>query len=175
MASRAVVIRWLSLNEAPFGLFKFISDYLPYFEKKKYIFQYHNKKVWINLYKDWSKLLVRFIRNNLNQIVHTLAGYTVCTIWLRLFRAGYARVCTTWGYFEWPEQNCDQSLIRLQENDTFVITRAPDNFQIQRVITPYFWKWCVFAYFLCTVVLSTSEMIAYMYTFKIMFDTSVIQ
>ena len=45
MASRAVVIRLLSLNEAPFGLFKFISDYLPYFEKKKYIFQYHNKKV----------------------------------------------------------------------------------------------------------------------------------
>ena len=27
----------------------------------------------------------------------------------------------------------------------------------------------------CTVVLSTSEKIAYMYTFKIMFDTSVIQ
>jgi hypothetical protein len=31
------------------------------------------------------------------------------------------------------------------------------------------------AYFLCTVVLSTSEKIAYMYTLKIMFDTSVIQ
>jgi hypothetical protein len=31
------------------------------------------------------------------------------------------------------------------------------------------------AYFLCTVVLSTSEKIAYMYTFKIMLDTSVIQ
>jgi hypothetical protein len=44
--------------------------------------------------------------------------------------------------------------------------RAPDNFQDQRVITLYFWKWCVFAYFLCTVVLSTSEKIAYMYTFK---------
>jgi hypothetical protein len=53
--------------------------------------------------------------------------------------------------------------------------RASDNFQVQRVITPYFWKWCVFAYFLCTVVLSTSEKIAYMYTFIIMFDTSVIQ
>ena len=36
-ASRAVVIRGISLNEAPLGLFKFISDYLPYFEKK-YIF-----------------------------------------------------------------------------------------------------------------------------------------
>jgi hypothetical protein len=43
-ASRAVVIRRFSLNEAPLGLFKFISDYLPYFEKNKYIFQYHNNK-----------------------------------------------------------------------------------------------------------------------------------
>ena len=43
-----------------------------------------------------------------------------------------------------------------------VQVRAPYNFQVQRVITPYFWKWCVFAYFLCTVVLSTSEKIAYM-------------
>jgi hypothetical protein len=31
-----------SLNEAPLG---FISDYFPYFEKNKYIFQYHNNKV----------------------------------------------------------------------------------------------------------------------------------
>jgi hypothetical protein len=29
-ASRAVVIRWFSLNEAPLELFKFITDYLPY-------------------------------------------------------------------------------------------------------------------------------------------------
>ena len=36
-ASRAILIRRFSLNEAPLGLFKFISDYLPYFEKK-YIF-----------------------------------------------------------------------------------------------------------------------------------------
>jgi hypothetical protein len=36
-------------------------------------------------------------------------------------------------------------------------------------------KWWVFAYFLCTVVFSASEKIAYMYNFKIMFDTSVIQ
>ena len=40
----AVVIRRFSLNEAPLGLFKFISDYLLYFEKNEYIFQYHNKK-----------------------------------------------------------------------------------------------------------------------------------
>ena len=43
-ASRVVVIRWFSLNDAPLGLFKFISDYLSYFEKNKYIFQYHSKK-----------------------------------------------------------------------------------------------------------------------------------
>ena len=32
--SRAVVIRRFSLNEAPLELFKFISDYLHYFEKE---------------------------------------------------------------------------------------------------------------------------------------------
>ena len=31
-ASCAVVIRRFSLNEAPLGLFKFISDYLPYLQ-----------------------------------------------------------------------------------------------------------------------------------------------
>ena len=65
--------------------------------------------------------------------------------------------------------------IQMFDSDIDIYGRAPDNFQVQRVITPYFWKWCVFAYFLCTVVLSTSEKIAYMYTFNIMFDTSVIQ
>jgi hypothetical protein len=36
------------------------------------------------------KLFVLFIRNNLNQVVHTL--FTVCTTWLRLFlhHAGYS-------------------------------------------------------------------------------------
>jgi hypothetical protein len=49
-ASRAVVIRWFSLNEAaPLGLtylhlFPIIYNYLTYFENNKYIFQYHNKK-----------------------------------------------------------------------------------------------------------------------------------
>ena len=37
-ASRAVVIRRFSLNETPLGLFKCISDYLLYFEKKNNIF-----------------------------------------------------------------------------------------------------------------------------------------
>ena len=48
-ASRAVVIRWFSLNEAPFGLFKFISDYLPYFKQINIFFNIIAKKVWINL------------------------------------------------------------------------------------------------------------------------------
>jgi hypothetical protein len=37
-ASHAIVIRRFYLNEAPLGLFKFISDYLPYFLKFFYIF-----------------------------------------------------------------------------------------------------------------------------------------
>jgi hypothetical protein len=39
--AHAVVIRRFSLNEASLGLFKFISDYLPYFEK--------NKLFWVKL------------------------------------------------------------------------------------------------------------------------------
>ena len=70
-ALRAVVIGWFSLNEAPLRLFKFISDYLPYFEKINIFFNIITKKVLI--YKDWMQLFVWFIRNNLNQVVHTLA------------------------------------------------------------------------------------------------------
>ena len=44
-ASRAVVISGFSLNEAPLGLFKFISDYLPYFEKINIFFNIRAKKV----------------------------------------------------------------------------------------------------------------------------------
>ena len=48
-ASHAVVIKWFSLYEAPLGLSKFISDDLPYFEKKYIFFNIITKKVWINL------------------------------------------------------------------------------------------------------------------------------
>jgi hypothetical protein len=44
-ASRAVVTRRFSLNEVPLGLFKFISDYLPYFEKINILFINIRKKV----------------------------------------------------------------------------------------------------------------------------------
>ena len=71
-ASRAVVIGWFPLKEAPLGLFKFISDYLLYFEKINIFFNIITKNFEL-IYKDWSKLFVRFIRNNLNQVVHTLA------------------------------------------------------------------------------------------------------
>jgi hypothetical protein len=43
--SRAVVIMCFSLNEAPLGLFKFISDYLPYFEKINIFFNIIARKV----------------------------------------------------------------------------------------------------------------------------------
>ena len=44
-ASRAVVIRRFSLNETPLGLFKFISDYLPYLKKINIFFNIISKKV----------------------------------------------------------------------------------------------------------------------------------
>ena len=37
-ALRDILISRFSLNEAPLGLFKYISDYLPYFEKKNIFF-----------------------------------------------------------------------------------------------------------------------------------------
>ena len=43
-ASCDVVIRRFSLNEAPLGLFKFTSDYLPYFEKINIFFYIIAKK-----------------------------------------------------------------------------------------------------------------------------------
>ena len=47
-ASGAVVIGRFSLNEAPLGLFKFISGYLPYFEKINIFFNIIEKDL-INL------------------------------------------------------------------------------------------------------------------------------
>jgi hypothetical protein len=44
-ASHAVVIRRFSLNEAPLGLFKFILDYLPYFEKTNIFFNIIAKNI----------------------------------------------------------------------------------------------------------------------------------
>ena len=44
-ALRAIVIRRFSLNEAPLELFKFIFDYLPYFEKINIFFNIIAKKV----------------------------------------------------------------------------------------------------------------------------------
>ena len=44
-ASHAIVTRLFSLNEAPLGLFKFISNYLPYFEQINIFFNIITKKV----------------------------------------------------------------------------------------------------------------------------------
>ena len=44
-ASCAIFIRRFSLNEAPLGLFKFISDYLHYFEKINIFVNIITKKV----------------------------------------------------------------------------------------------------------------------------------
>jgi hypothetical protein len=48
------------------------------------------------IYKDWSKLFVRVIRNT-HPCVTRYVGYTVCTTWLRLF-------------LHEPNKNCDQFL-----------------------------------------------------------------
>ena len=50
-ASRAVVTGRFSLNEAPLGLFKCSSDYLPYFEKINIFFNIIAKKFEL-IYKD---------------------------------------------------------------------------------------------------------------------------
>jgi hypothetical protein len=106
-ASRAVVIRWFSLNEAPLGLFKFISDYLPYLEKINIFFNIITRKVWINL----SGLIdiICFAHSKQPQsgcthpCVTSYAGYTVSTSWLRLFLYG-------------PNKKyCDKSLTHLVE------------------------------------------------------------
>jgi hypothetical protein len=70
--TRSLVIGWFSLNEAPLGLFKFISDYLPYFEKNKYIFQYfcsvHEEITSIRLYTPGNP------RSQLRKGVYNLIG-----------------------------------------------------------------------------------------------------
>ena len=112
--------------------------------------------------------------NNINIKTHY---HTVVTLW-------WNDLCLEWifelarkfvYFFHHWEFSLPNNKVSSSSIGKSLLIRAPDNFQVQRVITPYFWKWRVFAYFLCTVILSTSEKIAYMYTFKIMFDTSVIQ
>jgi hypothetical protein len=51
--SPVVVIRWFSLNEAPLGLFKFISDYLPYFEKINIFFNIITNTAILDEMLDW--------------------------------------------------------------------------------------------------------------------------
>jgi hypothetical protein len=48
-ASHAVVIRRFSLNETPLVLFKFISDYLPYFEKINIFFNRKEFLIYANI------------------------------------------------------------------------------------------------------------------------------
>ena len=54
-ALHAVVIRRFSLNEAPLGLFKYISNYLPYFEQINIFFDIirHSKKIYIRIDRNY--------------------------------------------------------------------------------------------------------------------------
>jgi hypothetical protein len=81
----AIVIRWFSLNEAPLGLFRFIYDYLPYFEKINIFFNIIIKKFEL-IYKDWSKLFVRFIRNNLHNMFYAVSRIHLIMFLLRIDR-----------------------------------------------------------------------------------------
>jgi hypothetical protein len=95
---------WILELIRPCGNFHF--SLFTLFWKNKYFFQYHSQKMFELIYKDWSKLFVRFIRNNLNQVVRSqfLFGswrnnfnQVVKSCKHRVTRvAGYARVCTTW-------------------------------------------------------------------------------
>jgi hypothetical protein len=62
-ASSAVVIRWFSLNEAPLELFKFISDYLPYFGKINIFFNIirglHSMYNLIEVISSWTEQKLR--------------------------------------------------------------------------------------------------------------------
>ena len=88
-ALRAVVIRRFSLNEAHLGLFKFISEYLSYFEKIDIFFNIITKKLELN-YKDWSKLFVRFILRGFTRVYNLIEVIS-----------------------SWIEKNCDISLNKL--------------------------------------------------------------
>ena len=100
-ASRAVVIGWISLNEAPLGFFRLISLYLPYFEKNKYIFQYHNKKSF--------NLCIRIDRNYLFGLfgITSFRLYTSLRNPLRGLHGVYNLIEVI---SSWTEQNFDQSL-----------------------------------------------------------------
>ena len=72
---------------APLGLFIFISDYLPYFEKINIFFNIiTNKKLFIRIHRNFCSVHEVITSIRLYTPLHTLyAGYPVCTTWLRLF------------------------------------------------------------------------------------------
>jgi hypothetical protein len=68
-----------------------------------------------------------------------------------------------WWHYQHGCENCRSQ--QAKNKIRFHIYRAPDNFQVQRVITSYFWKWWVFAYFLCTFLNLIFSFISSLYNF----------
>ena len=104
--SRAVVIRRISLIEAPLGLFKFISDYLPYFEKINIFFNIIAKKI---IRIDRNYLFGSFEITSIRlytSLRNRYASYMAWTTWLRLF-------------LHEPNKNWDQSLNIRHHNTTY--------------------------------------------------------
>ena len=97
-ASRAVVIRRFSLNEAPLGLFKFISDYLPYFEKIN---------IFFNIIKTKFELIYRIDRNYLFGSFEIIS-FRLYTPLRNLLLPGVYNLIEV--ISSWTDKNCDQSL-----------------------------------------------------------------
>ena len=103
-AQHAVVIEWFSLNEAPLGLFEFISDYLPYFEKIN---------IFFNIIK--KKSLNKFIRIDRNYL---FCSFEITSI--RLYTPLHNPLCRLHSVYNLIEvvsnelnKNCNQSLMNL--------------------------------------------------------------
>jgi hypothetical protein len=118
-ASRAVVIRRFSLSEAPLGLSKFISNYLPYFEKINIFFNIITKKVRNYLFGSFEITSIRLctpLRNplpgvyNLIKVISSWTEQKLRSILKYIYCSSF--LCVQWFElkgscaFRWYWRNC---------------------------------------------------------------------